>query len=61
MVAAPCLGVVFKNRAGNSSGNGIPGGAKAFAVADQQIGRVIHVRPGVNAFAVEHTGNADFT
>src|SRR5262249_20287827 len=61
VLSTPGIDVVFTNRAGYATGNGIPGRAKAFAVAHQQIGRVIHVWSGINAFAVEYTSDADFT
>ena len=44
---------------GHFAHDGIPRGAEAFAVADDQIGGVVYIRAGINGIAVEHAGDAD--
>ena len=37
----------------------IPRGAEAVAIADDQVGRVVHVGAGVHDVAIEDAGDAD--
>ena len=47
VIAAPCLDVVLEHRPGDDAGGAVPRRAIAGVVADEQVGPVFEVRPGV--------------
>ena len=55
VIAAPGFQVVFKDLAGYLAHDGIPRGAEAIAVTDNQIGGIVDVGAGIDGVAIENT------
>ena len=52
MVAAPSLGVVFDDDGIDDACDALPGGPVAFVVADDEVGSVVFVGPGIDGVPV---------
>ncbi len=59
MVAAPGLAVVFKDVGGHLADSGVPRGAVAVAVTDDQVGRLGGIRTAKQAVGYVNAANAD--
>ena len=59
MVAAPGFQIVLEDLARNFAHDGIPGRAEPLAVADNQVGRIVHIRASVSGVGVKGAGDAD--